>query len=103
MSKLYERLFDKLIADHSDIEAGVMMREPALKCAGKVFMFYYADKQSMCFKLGKEFSIEEYTAHWEFLSPFKNKPPMTAWYLIGDSDAHTWEELSHIALENIRG
>jgi hypothetical protein len=99
----YKRLFDQLIEDHPDVNAGLMMREPALKCKDKVFVFYYADKGSMCFKLGKEFPIEEYVNTWEFLSPFKNKPPMSAWYLIKEDDAQLWEDLVHIALEKMRG
>ena len=102
--EVYEPLFDSFIAEHEDVEPGVMMREPALKCKGKVFAFYYADKDSMCFKLGKGFLIKEYGVEkFDFLSPFKNKPPMYAWYMVGPEYADAWEELTFVALEQMRG
>jgi hypothetical protein len=99
----YEGLFDQILAENSDVEPGVMMREPALKCKGKVFAFYYADKDAMCFKLGKEYGIEGHgITDYDFLSPFKNKPPMYAWYMVGDHHKSTWEELAYVALEAMR-
>ena len=100
---IYEDLFDQLIAGNSDVEPGVMMREPALKCKGKVILFYYANAKAMCFKLGKEYAIESHgITDYEFLSPFKNKPPMYAWYMVGDHHKSLWEELAHIALDAMR-
>ena len=55
----YEDVFDNLISSEEDVEPGVMMREPALKCNGSVFAFYYEREGAMCFKLGKGFPIEE--------------------------------------------
>ncbi len=101
--EIYERLFDQLIEENSDVDPGVMMREPALKCKGKVILFYYADANAMCFKLGKEYAIEGHgITDYEFLSPFKNKPPMYAWFMVGDQDQSLWEELAHVALEAMR-
>ena len=101
--EIYEDLFDQLIADNHDVEPGVMMREPAMKCKGKVFTFYYADSNAMCFKLGKGYEIEGHgITDYEFLSPFKNKPPMYAWFMVGDQHQSLWEELAHVALEAMR-
>jgi hypothetical protein len=101
--RIYENLFDQLIAENSDVGPGVMMREPALKCKGKVFAFYYADQNAMCFKLGKEYGIESHgISDYEFLSPFKKKPPMYAWYMVGDQHQAAWEELAYVALEAMR-
>jgi hypothetical protein len=101
--EIYEELFDTLIADNNDVEPGVMMREPALKCKGKVFAFYYADAHAMCFKLGKEYAIERHgITDYSFLSPFKKKPPMYAWFLVGDHLQSSWEELIYVALEAMR-
>ena len=100
---IYEDLFDQLISDNRDVEPGVMMREPAMKCNGKVFAFYYTSEKAMCFKLGKDYAIEGHgITDFTFLSPFKNKPPMYAWYIIGDHHQTLWEELAHVALEAIR-
>ncbi len=101
--EVYEDLFDQLIADNSDVNPGVMMREPALKCKGKVFAFYYAQAKAMCFKLGKEYVIENHGIHdYDFLSPFKKKPPMYAWFIVGDRHQPVWEELAYVALEAMR-
>ena len=78
-----------------------MMREPALKCNGKVFAFYYQDKNAMCFKLGKEYPIEKHGVQaFSHLSPFKHKPPMMAWYIVG-AQQH-WSDLMQVALEHMR-
>lgn len=103
MKEVYEDLFDSFIEEFDDVGPGVMMREPAVTFRNKVFMFYYADKGAMCFKLGKGFQIDEFVESFEFLSPFKNKPPMYAWYLVSADEQHAWEELAHLALENMRG
>ncbi len=100
----YESLFDSLIANEKDVSPGVMMREPALKCNGKVFMFYYEAKGAMCFKLGKNYPIEEHgIREYAHLSPFKKKPPMTAWYLVGGEYEEQWASLAEVALQSIRG
>jgi hypothetical protein len=92
-----------LTGSHQGVTEGVMMREPALKYRGKVFAFYYQDKNAMTFKLGKNYHIESHgITDYEFLSPFKNKPPMTAWYVIPAQHAGKWEELSRLALEAMR-
>ena len=99
----YEHLFDSLIAREDDVSPGVMMREPALKCNGKVFMFYYEAKEAMCFKLGKNFPIEEHgVSEYSHLNPFKNKPPMMAWYLVGGEYEETWDRLAESALTSMR-
>jgi len=104
MSKeIYEDLFDQMIKEEDDVQPGVMMREPALTCKGKVFAFYYADKKCMCFKLGKGFLIEEYgVKDFTFLSPFKNKPPMFGWFMVGEHHVEVWPELTEVALDIMR-
>ena len=86
----YEEIFDALIAQEPDVDPGVMMREPALKCGGKVFAFYYQDKDAMCFKLGKHFQIEELgIENYSYLSPFKHKAPMIAWCSVGSRSSNS--------------
>lgn len=100
---VYEDLFDKLIAENGDVDPGLMMREPALKYKSKVFAFYYAGENGMCFKLGKGYDIESHgIADSGFLSPFKNKPPMFAWFIVGVQHILLWEELTYVALAAMR-
>ena len=79
----FESLFDQYIDNYPEIEYGKMMSAPALRKGGKVFAFFHDG--CMTFKLGKnrDLSTEFGVDHFRFLSPFKNKPPMTAWYQIG--------------------
>ena len=94
---LFEELADQLSAVHADVERGKMMSSPGIKCNGKVFAFFYAD--SMCFRLGKGFDAEAFgiqTIRW--LSPFKNKPPMKAWFIIEVGESDLWPRLAEEAL-----
>lgn len=93
----YQAICTSLTARDTDIVEGKMMRSPGLKYKGKVFAFY--NEEQMGFRLGKQFDPE--TVHlqeWEWLSPFKTKPPMKAWYLIPAAHADRWPELAQLAL-----
>ena len=54
----------------------------------------------MGFKLGKgrDLATEFGIADFGFLSPFKNKPPMTAWYMVGADYQAQWEAMTLAAL-----
>lgn len=78
---LFQRIRARLIAAHEWVEDGKMMSSPAVIYRGKVFAFYH--QQEMIFRLGKDFDpAAQGIDHWEWLNPFKNKPPMTAWFRI---------------------
>lgn len=88
-------------AHKEEIAPGKMMSSPALKYKGKVFAFFY--KESMGFKLGKDFQPDSMGLNeWELLSPFKNKPPMKAWFIVPFSESGRWQELCTMALEKMR-
>lgn len=58
----------------------------------------------MSFKLGKEFRPEDYGIDkWHWLSPFKNKPPMKAWWAISPKHVEQWEMLAGLALAKMKG
>lgn len=98
----FESLSSTLLKEE-DVERGKMMREPALKCRDKVFCFYWAEKETMGFELGKGFDIENTgVKEYSFLSPFKNKPPMYAWYLVSSQELPFWPSLAKIALDRMR-
>ncbi|MCB0661293.1 MAG: hypothetical protein KDC24_01030 [Saprospiraceae bacterium] len=96
-----EAKFEAIVAafqKKEQVAPGKMMSSPALQYKGKVFAFFYQDK--MCFKLGKSFQPEDSGINeWQHLSPFKNKPPMTAWFVIDPVHSDQWENLSQMALE----
>ena len=98
-----ENLFEHLVIKFekkNGVAKGKMMSSPALKCKGKVFAFYH--NEEMGFKLGKEFEPKEHgLKDWSYLSPFKNKPPMKAWFMIPYSEKAHWESLTSLALDKM--
>ena len=97
---LYETIAGKYLKE-TGVAEGKMMSSPALKFNKKVFVFFHQDK--MCFKLGKDFDLTPFgIANFEFLSPFKNKPPMKAWYILNYADGKHWDELTKMALQKIK-
>ena len=93
---LFETLVAKFENNYDGVAEGKMMSAPALKYKGKVFAFFY--KEEMGFKLGKGFDPQANgIKDWNYLSPFKNKPPMKAWFVIPASEQGKWEELTQKA------
>ncbi len=83
------------------VKLGKMMSAPGIRYKDKNYAFFH--KKKVGFKLGKEFDIDAYElSAWEHLSPFKTKPPLTAWYIIGIDDVHLWEEFGALAYEYIK-
>ncbi|MEZ4949731.1 MAG: hypothetical protein R2879_14885 [Saprospiraceae bacterium] len=96
----YEKIVNEF-EQKPEVEKGKMMSSPGLKYKGKVFAFYH-DEQ-MGFKLGEEFAPDTYGIEkWGYLSPFKNKPPMRAWFMVPSSESRHWETLANLALENMQ-
>jgi len=99
--KLYLKICDILIAKDSNIIHGKMMTSPGLKYKNKVFLFFY--NNAITFKLGKDFNPEKNSIErWDYLSPFKNKPPMRAWFELPYSEKDKWEAMAFLALEKIK-
>ena len=97
----FNQIVKKMESENKDVHLGKMMSSPGLKVNDKVFAFYH--KETMGFRLGKEFDAEKFglkTARW--LSPFKTKPPLKAWYIIDFEEEGFWEELADMALEFTR-
>jgi len=96
---MFEYLVDRF-SKKNGVAPGKMMTAPALKTKGKVFAFFH--EESMTFKLGKDFDPNAYGLQsWSYLSPFKNKPPMKAWFAVPYTQKEVWEELCTLALEKM--
>lgn len=99
-----QSLFETLVGKyekHIGVAKGKMMSAPALQYQKKVFVFFH--EEQMTFKLGKDFDpaaygIEQFT----YLSPFKNKPPMKAWFVLPYSEAEKWDDLTALALAQLK-
>ena len=98
---LFTIIGDKLIKKHDGVAHGKMMSSPGLKYKNKVFAFYY--NREMTFRLGKNYDVESHgIKKYSLLSPFKNKPPLAAWFNIPYEYETQWEELAEIALEQLK-
>jgi hypothetical protein len=101
----WRKLADRLIAGEAAVERGRMMSSDAVTFNGKVFAFYTASGRfaGLDVRPGKDvdvFSLQ--LKDWEYLAPFKSKPPMMDWILIGAKDRARWSEMAHLALDIMR-
>lgn len=86
---------------HKHVEGGKMMSADAIQFKKKVFAFIHEEK--MTFKLGKGFDLNPYgITDYAFLSPFKNKPPMKAWFVVSSDYQDQWPVLAERALLQIQ-
>ncbi len=100
---LFQAIADKLYRESDNVDLGKMMSHPGLNYKGRVFAFY-AGKDEMVFKLGKDFDPKAHGIDtYSLLSPFNNKPPMAAWFCIPSVYADKWEALARIALSKMAG
>lgn len=80
---------------------GNMMRAPGLRYGDKVFAFCH--KEQMGFRMGPLFDPEVFgLLDWGPLSPFKTKPSLKGWFMVGAGDVESWNELTGLALEFTR-
>lgn len=97
----FQAITEKLSSVNDGVTPGKMMSSPAICYQKKVFAFYH--KQEMVFKLGKDFDpVNVGIQNFKFLNPFKNKPPMTAWFCIDADEQEKWEMLAELALEKAK-
>ncbi len=97
---LYKTIVGKYIKAEGVAE-GKMMTAPALQYRKKVFVFFHDGE--MCFKLGKDFDPATYGIQdFKYLSPFKNKAPMKAWFYLPYTERKLWDKLTQLALDKIR-
>ncbi|MCB0608068.1 MAG: hypothetical protein H6562_13550 [Lewinellaceae bacterium] len=98
---LFNRIAAQFTGSTPGVTLGKMMSSPGLKYSDKVFAFYH--KETMGFRLGKQFDPEKFglkTAH--LLNPFKNKPPIQGWFIVEAAESEFWEPLAEMALEFTR-
>ena len=102
---VWTELADRLVAGHAGVSHGKMMSSDAVTFGGKVFAFY-TDKgrfAGLGLRLGRDFDVEALKlADWEHLAPFKSRPPMVDWILVGSRHSDRWTELARLALKQMR-
>ncbi len=102
---VWTHLAERLVDAHQDVAHGRMMSAPAVTCGGKVFAFYSGKEgmQGLGIRLGRDYDIDSLgLTDWAYLAPFKTKPPMKDWIIVGSGQADRWADLSEIALDLMR-
>ncbi len=101
LESLFKEIAEKILQKHEGTHMGKMMSAEGIQWNKKNFACYY--QEAMIFKLGKDFNPESYgLTDWHFLSPFKTKPPMKAWFVIGPKDKDQWWVLTELALQKMK-
>ncbi len=99
-------LADALVGKEPGVEHGKMMSSEALTFGGKVFAFHTTKGRfaGLGLRLGRDFDVASLKlANWSHLAPFKSKPPMMDWIVVGAGDADRWRALARLALDQARG
>ena len=98
---VFQNILSELMKEEENVIPGNMMRADGIKYKTKVFAFFHQEKMGL--RLGKDFDPEPHgITRFEYLSPFKNKPPMKAWFMIEEEFASKWKDLTRIAFEKMR-
>ena len=105
MQQDWERLSADILARHPDVSPGRMMSHPALVHGGKVFAFLASNGSAggLGLRLGRDIDPAALPADHGPLAPFKTKPPLRDWVVLGPSTTALWPELTETALRIARG
>lgn len=98
--QLFNDLRQEIISNHEGTHEGTMMGSPGIQYNKKNFTFYY--RQAVAFRAGRDFEPESEGIHeYSLLNPFKNKPPLKDWFVIGPEYSDKWPLLAEIAFQKI--
>ncbi|MEO0495903.1 MAG: hypothetical protein AAF141_00835 [Pseudomonadota bacterium] len=98
-------LRDQMIHEHHNVAQGRMMSADALTYAGKVFAFFSqkGGRVGLGCRVGREADLAHLQLRdWQHLAPFKTKPPMKDWIVLGAGDLPHWSELARHCLNTAR-
>lgn len=101
----WRQLADNLVASEAGVAHGKMMSSDAITYGGKVFAFYTTKGrfEGLGVRLGRDFDVAGLKlSAWQHLAPFKSKPPMKDWILVGPADRNRWPELARLALKAMK-
>lgn len=101
LSAYWDSLAGQCELQNPGVERGKMMSADALKWRGKVIAFYATKGglEGLGCRLGRDFDIASLgLGNWQYLAPFKTKPPMKDWIVAGAADQARWPELIATAL-----
>ena len=98
-------LRDRMLVTHPDVSRGKMMSADALTFSGKVFAFYSTKggRVGLGCRIGREADPSQFAlTDWQHLDPFKSKPPMRDWIVIGKGSVAQWGTVAEHCLNTFR-
>lgn len=98
-------LRDRMLFTHPNVSRGKMMSADALTFGGKVFAFYSTKggRVGLGCRIGREADSSQFElTDWQHLAPFKSKPPMKDWIVIGVGDIDRWGAVAEHCLNTFR-
>lgn len=101
----WETLRDSMLAEEPDVALGRMMSAEALTYRDKVFAFYSTKggRAGLGCRVGRETNPANFDlSDWQHLAPFRTKPPMKDWIVIGADDVGRWTAMATFCLDQAR-
>lgn len=98
-------LRDRMLVTHHGVSRGKMMSADGLAFGGKVFAFYSTKggRIGLGCRIGREVDPSRFAlTDWQHLAPFKSKPPMKDWIVIGTCDLAQWGTVAEHCLNTFR-
>ena len=98
----WDALAAQVLVRNLGVDRGKMMSADALTWCGKVFAFYSikGGQEGMGCRLGREFDIERLgLKDWQNFAPFKTRPPMKDWIVVGQGELQHWPDVIQTALK----
>lgn len=98
-------LRDQVLSAHRDVDQGRMMSADALTYKGSVFAFFSTKggREGLGCRVGRETDLGQFNlTDWQYLAPFKSKPPMKDWIVIGPGNLELWNVLAEHCLNTFR-
>lgn len=98
-------LRDRMLAMNPDVDQGCMMSADALTYKGKVFAFFSTKggRVGLGCRIGRDTDLSQFNlSDWQHLAPFRSKPPMKDWIVIGSGNRERWGALAEHCLNNFR-
>lgn len=98
--KAWENLVLAVTTRHAGVERGKMMSADALLFYDGVFVFYSTKggRIGLGARVGRESDLSAFAlSDWQHLAPFKTKPPMKDWIVVGIEDLAQWGRVADFA------
>ncbi|MEM6914766.1 MAG: hypothetical protein AAF511_12395 [Pseudomonadota bacterium] len=101
LKQQWQFLRDRMEGSEPGVSQGRLMSADALTFDGKVFAFFSTKggRVGLGCRVGRDLDLEALNlSDWQHLAPFKTRPPMKDWIVLGEGDRSRWDELAQLCL-----